>query len=205
MRALVVVVLVIAALVLWWASAASVPLADPLATSQAIQERIDEQRADKTKTPTAATESEGADNAIDRPDSIPSTAAEAEITGHVDGDKLRVQIDGEEREVLLIGVDAPEIDEGPLGECYAEEASEQLEELVPRGTTVYLEADGDNEDNKDRLLRFLWVNDDGEGVNANVELLRDGVGSLDERGETSRHKEDLSDAETDAKEEEAGL
>ncbi len=182
-------------------------LADPLATSQAAQTRVAEQRASgATRTPTPATDDSVTEDAeSDRPAGVPASATEAEVVSHVDGDKLRVRVEGDEREVLLLGVDAPEPDEGPLGECYAEEASEQLEELVPRDTTVYLEQDGDDEDSKDRLLRFLWIDDDGDAVNANVLLLREGIGSLDDRGKKTRHKDDLAEAESDAKDDEAGL
>lgn len=187
-------------------SSARTTLADPLATSQAARTRIAEGRGTDEQTPTPATgNGEREADAPERPDGVPPSATEAEVAGHIDGDKLRVRINGNEQEVLLLGVDAPEADEGPMGECYAEEASEQLEELVPRGTTVYLEQDGDDKDGKDRLLRFLWFDDDGEAVNANARLLREGAGSLDDRGEDTRYKAGLTEAQSDAKADDAGL
>lgn len=199
--------LIVAVVVAVLESSARTTLADPLATSQAARTRIAEQRENDDQTPTPEADDNDNDErpVSDRPDGLPPRVTEAEVIGHVDGDKLRVRVGGDDREVLLIGVDAPEIDEGPMGECYAEEASAALEDLVPRGATVYLESGGDNEDNKDRLLRFLWFDDDGEAVNTNVRLLREGVGSLDDRGEESRHNNDLSEAEADAKAKDAGL
>src|SRR4051794_19921905 len=49
---------------------------------------------------------------------VPSSADEATISRHVDGDKVTVTINGEEEEVLLAGIDAPE-----KGECFANESS----------------------------------------------------------------------------------
>jgi len=73
----------------------------------------------------------------ENPTGIPAAAEPAVVSGHIDGDKIRVDFKSNEEDVLLAGIDAPE-----PGECYAEEAAKRVEELAPKGTTVYLELSG---------------------------------------------------------------
>lgn len=159
--------------------------------------------ASAERTPVSSSQDEGNE---DRPEGLPSGVVAAEVVGHVDGDKLRVEVGGEEREVLLIGVDAPELDEGPLGECYAEDAAEELEDLAPEGDTVYLLAGGgDDEDNRDRLLRFAWVDDGGEALFVNETTLEEGSASFQAREGSGRYDADLQAAERAARADDAGL
>lgn len=97
----------------------------------------------------------------------------------VDGDTITVielneadALDPWWEPVRMIGVDAPEKD-GPYTdeECYGQEASEFLAEVLPRGTTVYLQVDNaddipDNEeltndgmelDDHDRWLVHVYL------------------------------------------------
>ncbi len=127
------------------------------------------------------------------------------MVGHIDGDKFTIRRGGESREVLLIGADAPEPDEGPLGECYAEEAAEALEDLVPEGETVWLERDVDDTDNRDRLLRFVWVESGGEAVLVNEVMLREGYASFQARAQNASRDDELTEAEDAAREDEVGL
>jgi endonuclease YncB( thermonuclease family) len=123
----------------------------------------------------------------------------------LDGDKLVIRSGGKPWEVLLIGLDAPEEDEGPAGECFADEAADRLVELAPRGATVYLEKGGDEVDDKDRLLRFLWVEDGGQALLANETLLREGFGSFDPREQNGAYDDELRAAEAAARDDGVGL
>jgi endonuclease YncB( thermonuclease family) len=77
---------------------------------------------------------------------------------HVDdGDSLIVEIGDREERVRLIGINAPE-----RGECLGDLARQALAERV-EGQTVYLEADIEDSDRFERLLRYVWH--DGELVN----------------------------------------
>lgn len=78
----------------------------------------------------------------------------------VDGDTIRVIAPKDKDDpdpwwepVRMIGVDSPEKD-GPYTdeECYGQEASKFLAELLPRGTTVYLQVDNDEDIPDDREL-----------------------------------------------------
>ncbi len=73
----------------------------------------------------------------------------------IDGDTIKVLVDGEEESVRLIGIDANE-----PGDCLASEATARLSELVAGG--FELERDVTNRDRFGRLLRYVIVN--GEPV-----------------------------------------
>jgi micrococcal nuclease len=81
----------------------------------------------------------------------------AAVTRVVDGDTIRVEIDGVEYRVRYIGIDTPETVDPrrPVG-CFGKEASERNRELV-EGRTVGLEKDVSETDSFDRLLRYVWV------------------------------------------------
>jgi micrococcal nuclease len=77
----------------------------------------------------------------------------------VDGDTIRVEIEGQEYRVRYIGIDTPETVDPrrPVG-CFGKEASERNRQLV-EGQTVGLEKDISETDSFDRLLRYVWVAD----------------------------------------------
>jgi micrococcal nuclease len=84
----------------------------------------------------------------------------------VDGDSIFVDVDGQEKEVRYIGMDAPEMD--PI-ESGAEAASQKNAELV-EGKTVTLVRDVSEVDRYDRLLRYVLVGD----LFVNYELVHGG-------------------------------
>jgi len=88
------------------------------------------------------------------------------VTYIVDGDSIFVEIDGEEKEVRYIGIDAPEMD--PI-EPGAEAAALRNAELV-EGKTITLVRDVSEADPYDRLLRYVLVGD----VFVNYELVNGG-------------------------------
>jgi micrococcal nuclease len=137
---------------------------------------------------------------------LPASTVEATVSEHIDGDKIYVEIDGNRQEVRLLGIDAPEGDIGRYGECYAEEASDHVRDLLPEGATVYLERDRTDRDGSGRLYRFLWFEtDDGDYRMLNEMMLRDGfAGSATDHSYT-KHDDTLSDAANAARDEAAGL
>jgi micrococcal nuclease len=93
-------------------------------------------------------------------------AGAATVVDVVDGDTLVVRIGGSEEPVRLIGIDTPEtVAPGRPVECYGSEASQQLESLVPPGTTVRLERDLEPRDQYGRLLVYVYRADDNLFVN----------------------------------------
>lgn len=135
------------------------------------------------------------------PDGVPSGSIRAEVTGHEDGDKFRVELAGEQETVLLISADAPE-----SGECYAEESADRLRELLPKGQVVYLERDATDRDSKDRLLRYVWKpRDDDKAQFVDERMIADGFSTFKAREENSRRDERLIRAQEIAEEDERGI
>ena len=94
----------------------------------------------------------------------------AEVIRVVDGDTIRVDLDGVEEPVRYIGVDTPEsaIPGEPV-ECFGEEASRFNAGLV-EDQTVRLEFDSERRDRYGRLLAYAHVGD----TFVNAELIRQG-------------------------------
>ena len=112
----------------------------------------------------------------------------------IDGDTIVVDINSEQVQVRLIGIDAPE-----AGECWADEATSMLRRLV--GQHVELAIDQSDRDQHGRLLRYVIAG--GTGVNA--EMVRLGAAiARPYPPDTSREKE-LEAAQRAARQAEAGL
>jgi micrococcal nuclease len=77
----------------------------------------------------------------------------ARVVSVHDGDTITVVVGGVREKVRLIGINTPEI-----GECYADEATRRLEELVD-GREVLLSTDVNDRDQYERLLRYVWTDD----------------------------------------------
>ena len=100
-----------------------------------------------------------------------SAAGPYPVVSITDGDTIRVNIDGVEEKIRLIGIDTPELN--PL-ECFGHESTAFATSLL-QGQTVALEADSSQEDRDryGRLLRYVFLPD---GTNVNGALIRDGYG-----------------------------
>ncbi len=92
----------------------------------------------------------------------------------LDGDTIDVRIEGTSRDtrIRLVGINSPEI-----GDCGADIATARLRQLVD-GQRVTLHSDDPNaEGSKNRLVRVVRVpRSDGSSLDANEQLLRDGMG-----------------------------
>lgn len=102
-------------------------------------------------------------------------ATNATVIYAVDGDTLRVRLDGVagEKHVRLLGINTPEtVDPRKPVECFGKEASARMRTLVD-GKRVRLDADpqADERDIYDRLLRNVTLAD---GRDLNASLVRDG-------------------------------
>lgn len=71
-----------------------------------------------------------------------------------DGDSMVVEIDGEEVEVRLIGINTPE-----RGTEEGEEAYKFVKEYLTKGQILFLEYDKERYDKYDRTLAYIWLND----------------------------------------------
>jgi micrococcal nuclease len=125
----------------------------------------------------------------------------AAVTRVVDGDTIRVQIDGEEYRVRYIGIDTPETVDPrrPVG-CFGKEASERNRQLV-EGKTVGLEKDVSETDSFDRLLRYVWIED--RMVNAT--LVEEGYALASTYPPDVRHSDQFAGLQAQAREASQGL
>ena len=101
-----------------------------------------------------------------------TTFGRAQVLRVVDGDTIRVRLDGRTERVRYIGVDTPEsVKPGTPVECFAKRAAAANAALVA-GREVRLVADVEHRDRYGRLLAYVYREPDGAFVNA--QLVRDG-------------------------------
>ncbi len=108
---------------------------------------------------------------------IPGEREEARLVHVTDGDTIVVELDdGLEYRVRFIGIDTPETHHPDVGADYwGYEATEFVRQFLKEGDTVILEKDITDRDIYNRLLRYIFVEDeDGNEVFINAELVREG-------------------------------
>ena len=121
----------------------------------------------------------------------PSSADVVEV---LDGDTFVADIDGEQVQVRLIGIDAPE-----KGECWSAEAANTLRRLL--GESVVLTTDESDRDQYGRLLRYVTHAD----TDVNDEMVRLGAAiARPYPPDTSRERE-LETAQQTARQAGTGL
>lgn len=84
---------------------------------------------------------------------------EATVVRVVDGDTLQVKIDGRREKVRLIGINCPEsvAQEQWRNTEEGKDASNFTDSVLSEGDTVWLQADYNDVDQYDRLLRYVWI------------------------------------------------
>ncbi len=86
----------------------------------------------------------------------------------VDGDTVRIQLAGQQDDesVRLIGIDTPETHgPGGLRECFGQEATVRLRQLLPEETEVRVVRDAEARDRFGRLLAYVYRSQDNRFVN----------------------------------------
>ncbi|RAK16633.1 micrococcal nuclease [Anoxybacillus vitaminiphilus] len=93
-----------------------------------------------------------------------SSKISAVVLEVVDGDTLKVEINGKKETVRLLLIDTPEsVHPTKPVQPFGMEASHYVKKLLPKGTEVELELDIRERDKYGRLLSYVWVN--GKMVN----------------------------------------
>lgn len=122
----------------------------------------------------------------------------------VDGDTIRVRIDGRTDDVRLLGIDTPEtVHPTRPVECFGPEASARTRELLAPGTAVVLERDTEERDHYGRLLAYVVRADDGLFVN--VALVREGFAEVLTIAPNVAHTDAFVSAAAEARRERRGL
>jgi endonuclease YncB( thermonuclease family) len=119
----------------------------------------------------------------------------ATVVGVVDGDTIKVDLDGETYKVRYIGMDTPE-----KGRPFFEEATAKNAEMVD-GQTVLLVKDVSETDRYDRLLRYVFVGD----TFVNFELVNQGYAAAATFPPDVACDDTFHAAEADARSHEKGL
>jgi micrococcal nuclease len=112
----------------------------------------------------------------------------------VDGDTIDCAPIGR---VRLIGMDAPEADQGPFGE----RSTRALADLIPVGSDVAFEQDVEERDQYDRALGYIWADD----RLVNWVMVRTGYAVVLTYPPNVQHVDQLEAAQRAAREDGAGL
>ncbi len=93
-------------------------------------------------------------------------SVDAKVTRVVDGDTVKVSVDGRTETVRYIGIDTPEsVKPDEPVECYGEEAGKYNEGLV-EGKEVRLDFDSERRDRFGRLLAYIYLHSSpGKSIN----------------------------------------
>ena len=145
----------------------------------------------------------GCQSPVPAPTGLPSPGftpcaycAEARVVSVVDGDTIRVDLDGAVRSVRYIGIDTPE--SAQPGYKTATDVNRRL----VTGQTVWLEKDTSDTDVHGRLLRYVWLAD---GRMVNEEIVRAGVAQAARYWPDVRYQPRLEAAATEAWRAKAGF
>jgi micrococcal nuclease len=132
-----------------------------------------------------------------------TTLGRAQVLRVVDGDTIRVRLDGRTERVRYIGIDTPEsVKPGTSVQCFAKRASAANAALVA-GRSVRLVADVEERDRYGRLLAYVYREPDGAFVNAR--LVRDGYARTLTIAPNVAHARELADLARAARREHRGL
>jgi len=134
-----------------------------------------------------------------------ATLIPVDVVDIVDGDTIKVRLNGNVQTVRLIGIDTPETKKqnAPVM-CYGPEATAYTTELLAAaGNHVMLQKDVSETDQYGRLLRYVWL---GPGPVLLDEILaRDGYGQVVTFPPDVKYTDEIRRATSDARKEGRGL
>lgn len=96
---------------------------------------------------------------------LPNDAEERVVDKVHDGDSINLtEVDDDWWEKYrIVGIQAPEIEGYRTEECYGQQSAAFLQELLPRGTRVWVQQDISDKDTNDRYLRHIFIQDEETG------------------------------------------
>lgn len=126
------------------------------------------------------------------------------ITKIVDGDTVKIEMNGKVETVRLIGVDTPEVvDPRKPVQCFGREASAKTKEwLLNRVVKVESDSTQDTRDKYGRLLLYIYRDD---GLFINRELIAQGYAHEYTYDIPYKYQKEFKEAEMSARENQQGL
>lgn len=154
-----------------------------------------------------------ADNTVDNQE---SKLDAVKFIRTVDGDTIIVEdSNGEHKRVRMIGIDTPEsvAQEEERNNEYGVMASDYTKELLTNAGTLYLEYDVDADDQYDRILAYVWLEDVDDTFNVeniknsmvNAIIVENGYGIAKKYEPTVAHDDILAELMAEAEEKNIGL
>ena len=154
-----------------------------------------------------------ADNTVDNQE---SKLDAVKFIRTVDGDTIIVEdSNGEHKRVRMIGIDTPEsvAQEEERNNEYGVMASDYTKELLSNAGTLYLEYDVDADDQYDRILAYVWLDDVDDTFNVeniknsmvNAIIVENGYGIAKKYEPTVAHDDILAELMAEAEENNFGL
>lgn len=122
----------------------------------------------------------------------------------VDGDTIKVLMNGNTETIRLIGIDTPEVvDPRKPVQCFGREASNKAKEIL-NNKTVYLESDPTQgeRDKYQRLLRYVWLEDN---TNFNKLMISEGYAHEYTYAVPYKYQTEFKQAEKEAETNNKGL
>ena len=154
-----------------------------------------------------------ADNTVDNQE---SKLDAVKFIRTVDGDTIIVEdSNGDHKRVRMIGIDTPEsvAQEEERNNEYGVMASDYTKELLTNAGTLYLEYDVDADDQYDRILAYVWLEDVDDTFNVeniknsmvNAIIVENGYGIAKKYEPTVAHDDILAELMAEAEENNIGL
>lgn len=120
----------------------------------------------------------------------------------IDGDTIKVEMDGKKETVRFLLMDTPETHHPKLGEQpLGKEASAFTKKMLSEAKTVTLEYDVEERDKYDRILAYVYA----DGKSVQEALIKAGLARVGYIYESKRHLSDFREAESVAKKEKIGI
>ena len=140
---------------------------------------------------------------------LPDDAAKMVVDKVHDGDSINLTRPNDDwwEKYRIIGIQAPEIEGYKKEECYGKDATAFLKELLPKGTTVWIQQDISDKDPNGRFLRHVFIQDkdSGEYYLLSEVLVLGGYAKARNYPPDDLYADILEEAQQIAQDEDAGL
>lgn len=128
-----------------------------------------------------------------------------QVVDVVDGDTIKVEINGEVFTVRYIGIDTPETVHPTVPVEWMGAEASTANALLVEGQEVWLEKDISEVDQYDRLLRYVWLQQGTDWLLVNYELVRLGFANSSSYPPDVLYQELFLEAEGEARDAGSGL